>query len=197
MATLPTVPSVFTDGTAPSITTLNQLSYCVSFLCDMDIRPAWHLYKTATQAITSGVQTNVNYGSVAYTSDNNAATFPFATINTQGYYAVEAAVPILTGVTAIEFLLSFLITGGPSNPHLAPAATKRFAQRGGESCSTASTDTALCLADIVPIVCYPGDTIAVQILTDTNVTLNINANASFISGRTVPDFTGYWISTGT
>lgn len=196
MVALPTVPT-FTDNTAPSVATLQQLSDAVRFVSVMDVRPTCHLYKTSTQSIVANTQTTLTMGSVAYDSDNMSVTANIMTIHTQGIYAFEMCAGFQSLATAMKILVSFLFTAGTSNPHKTSGSTQRFGQRGGDSASTAATDTALCLSDICPIVCYPGDTIAAQVLTDTNVTMSKNDNNASFSGRVVPTFTGYFVSEGT
>lgn len=200
MGTVPTIPSHMSDNTSPSISTLNQLSSAVNFLCNDDVRPTWHTYKVATQSIPVTTWTTVSYGTIAYDSDSmTAPSGGVITINTQGYYKCEATADFLTGTTVMNLLGSFLITAGSSNPNHSVGTSQRFHQRGGESVGAASgaADTAICCTGICPWVCYPGDTIVFQVYTTVAVTLNNNVNTTYQSGRFVSNFTGQWLRSGT
>lgn len=197
MATIPTVPTFNAGDT--SLLKLQQLSQAVSFLADVTTKPAFHVYKTSTQSITLNTWTiPSNTGcTIAYDNDNcfgGTAKFT-ATINTQGYWVFEGCGPWATTATGISARVSFVLTAGANNPNLAPAGTIRFANRGGLSTGTASTDTVLVSAAVSPIALYSGDTVAFQVWCDATTTLNINNNASFISGRFVTNFTGHWLRT--
>jgi hypothetical protein len=195
MATLPTVPAFVTGDT--SITKLQQLSDAVGFLSDMDIRPTFRVYKTATAALTSGAWATLPGGTLDYDNDGffSAGVGFNPTIQTQGHYCFEACVPFLTGTTAIGQRISILLTAGANNPNLTVGTTRRFGMRGGNSVSTTGNDTATCMSDHSPFGLYPGDVVALQVFVDTNVSTSFNSNTSYISGRFVPSFNGYWIRT--
>jgi hypothetical protein len=195
MAVLPTIPS-FTVGDT-SVTKLQQLSDAIGFLSDIDFRPMFKVYKTATASITLNTWTTLPGGTQDYDNDGFFSSgVSFApTIQTQGYYAFEACVPLLTGTSTIGERIAFLMTAGANNPNLAPGGTFRFGLRGGNSVSTTANDTAQCTSDLSPMGLYPGDTVALQVFVDATTSTNFNANASYISGRVVPMFMGYWTRT--
>lgn len=196
MVAIPTVPAFVANDT--SLIRLQQLSTAVAFLSDCDIKPVMHMFKNSSAAILAGTWTTLPGGSIAYDNDNmlggSASSFS-VTIQTRGYYAAEACAPWLTGATAIQQKAAFLFTAGSSNPNFALNATSRFGIRGGNSCSTATTDTCQVISAMVPMGLYPGDKIAFQIWTDTAATVNNNVNANYVSGRFVPNFTMTWIRT--
>jgi hypothetical protein len=197
MATIPTVPAFVAGDT--SITRLQQLSDAIAFLSDIDIRPMFKVYKTATAAITANTWTTLPGGTQDYDNDgffSSGVSFT-PVIQTAGYYGFEGCVPLLTGTTAIGQRASFLLTAGANNPNLAAGGTSRFGLRGGTSVSTTGNDTSQCCSDQATIPLYPGDTVAFQVFTDTAVSTNFNANASYISGRFVPYFTGFWLRNAT
>lgn len=193
MATLPTVPT-FVDGDT-SITKLQQISDAVSFLSDITTRPYFKVYKTASVSLTINTWTTISFGTVDYDNDGfNSGSGPFApVINTQGYYRFEGCVPLLTGATAISQRIAFLLTAGSNNPNLTVGSTLRFGLRGGNSVSTASNDTTQCSSEISPIGLYNGDSVALQVYVDTTVSTGFNANNSYISGRSILYFSGYWM----
>jgi hypothetical protein len=193
MATLPTVPSFGANDT--SLTNLQNLSYSVSFLINCGVRPLWHFIRTATFSMSAGFN-NPGYATVIYDSDG-VQTSGLAQIVTQGYYAVEGCSDLSTGSSGIAFDTRFLLTAGANNPHLTLGSTRVFGQRGGNSVATASTDTAVTLTDICPIVCYPGDTLQYDTYVNSATSLNFNQNTSYIAGRFVANFTGYFVRTGT
>jgi hypothetical protein len=193
MAVIPTVPSFVTGDT--SVTKLQQLSDAVAFLVDIDIRPIFRVYKTASSALTVGAWTKLPGGTLDIDNDNffSAGIGFNPTIQTAGHYAFEACVPLLTGTTAIGQRISFLLTAGANNPNLGTGLTRRFGMRGGNSVSTTGNDTSTCTADHSPFALYPGDVVELQTYVDTAVSSSFNNNVSYISGRFVPSFTGYWI----
>jgi hypothetical protein len=194
---LPSVPT-FTAG-APSIANLNALSYAVSFLCDNDTRPAWSFFMyTGTQSIVAATWTNVSYDHTAFDSDG-VQSYPYAQIVTQGYYALTACVQIEANAnTADMYTGAFLFTAGANNPHYTTGTTQFFGYRGGKASSTAqaAADNAVCLADLTPMVLYPGDKLSVSVYLSAAHTLDINQNTSYIQGRFATKFTGNWIRTG-
>jgi hypothetical protein len=102
---------------------------------------------------------------------------------------------LLTGTTAIGQRISFLLTAGANNPNLGTGLTRRFGMRGSNSVSTTGNDTATCLSDHSPFALYPGDVVALQYFVDTAVSSSFNNNTSYISGRFVPSYNGYWLRT--
>jgi len=192
MAQIPIVPTFVTSDT--SIPKLAQLSYAVSFLSDYGVRPLWHLEPTATPSITLNTWTTLNYPTVIFDSDG-VSDAAGALIVTQGIYAVEACLQI-TAAGSDGMAGSFRITAGANNPHLAPAATIRFGLRAKQTPSSGG-DAALCLSDIVPVVCYPGDKIVVMYYVTATRTSDANTNSSFKNGRFNRSFMGHFISTGT
>jgi len=186
-----------------SIANLNALAYAVQFLVDDDVRPVWHFYKdSASQSLTASIFATVTYNHNPIDSDGvYAATHNgVATIQTQGYYAVEACVPFAPGTfgSMAGLNVNFLFTAGSGNPHYPAGVTIQFGIRGSSPVTDATGDTVVCITDIVPVCCYPGDTIAVQAFSGLfNATINTNLNGSWESQRIVPNFTGYWVALGT
>lgn len=194
MATLPTVPSFTTGDT--SITKLQQLSDAVAFLSDADIRPMFHITKNSTFTPSLTTWQTLSGGTLIYDNDGFlSGGVSFApTIRTQGYYAFEGCVPFTTSAL-MHVKVSMLFTAGASNPGFVAGTTIRFGMRDSNTNATAGNDTAFCVADDCPAALYPGDTVALQVWTDTAVSTGFNNNISYISGRLVPSFTGYWIRT--
>lgn len=202
MASLPTLPGPFTDNTAPTLGQLQQLSYAVSFIADATLRPTWHLFKTTTTALTASTWNTLSGGTVNAAYDNDgvftSSTAFKATIVTQGYYAVEANLDLAATSTAMAFIPAFLFTAGPSNAHFTSGTTIYFGARGGDNVNDNTSDSATCIADLVPAVCYPGDTIQpVVYVTSAAAAIQFNTNGSFCKGRFVCNFTGYWAGQGT
>jgi len=194
MATLPTVPSFVAGDT--SITKLQQLSAAVGFLCDDDIRPTWHIYATSTQAISATTFTTRTFDSVIYDNDGVYVS-PGVTIVTQGYYMMETCIPIShTAASSRHAQVYFLFTAGANNPHFTAGTTLKFGASGFPTSSVANEDFDIVARDICPNVLFPGDKIAVQAWTDAAATFLTNSNASYISGRFVPNFTGQWLANG-
>lgn len=190
MSTLPTVPSFAPNDS--SITNLQSLSYAVSFLIDMDIRPAWHLYTGSTHAVTANTVTTETFPLIAYDNDTlNDGTG--VTIVTPGYYVTESNLGFSTAGTTIHVMVWFQFTAGANNPNFSPGATNLFGGGGYPSASTSGEDLAICVSEIVPQPLYPGDTLRVQYNSDTATTRQVNNNVSYISGRFAPNFTGMMI----
>jgi hypothetical protein len=120
-----------------------------------------------------------------------------AVIQTQGYYAVEACFDINPSSSSLTFLGSFLWTAGENNPNFTAGTTLQFGGRGGNTPSDNAADPAICISDICPNVCYPGDTILPQVWVSATSTLQINSNSAYNSGRWVGNFTGYYVAFGT
>lgn len=194
MAALPSIPT-FLDDTAPTMADLQALSYAVKFTSDMTVRPAWHFYKTSTFALTASTWNSPQYSTVAYDNDGVQSS-GVAKIVTQGYYAVEACFDIGPTSSEITFLGTFLWTAGPSNPHFTSGTTLQFGPRGGGVNSENIADSALCITDICPNVCYPGDTIQPQVYVSAAATLQVNSNGSYHNGRFVANFTGCYVAMG-
>jgi hypothetical protein len=194
MATVPTVPS-FDDGDT-SLLKLQQLSQAVSFLADCDIHPLWHFYNSHASSLVNS-DTWIEAGSatsVAWDNDG-VQDSGWAEIVTQGYYAVEACVPYESIGTSNDLYARFLYTAG-SNGTLDSGTTRPFGTAGGQAVQSSSQDTVFCLSDIVPVCCYPGDVIEVQLYYTSDVTLNYNQNTNYVSGRFPFNFTGYWLREG-
>lgn len=195
MATLPIVPAFVAGDT--SITKLQQLSQAVSFLVDCDVRPTWHMYQTTTTAITGSTWTTPGTKTIAYDDDGVAiSTAMIATIVTQGYYAVEACLPIRTLAGAQSTDCAFLVTAGPNNPHHVNGTTTFFGQRGNNSFAGTGGDATGSISDICPWVLFPGDTVQPQAWISAAATMDFNTNTTYLNGRFVTNFTGYWLRTG-
>lgn len=194
MTTIPTVPSFVAGDT--SITKLQQLSDAVLFLSDCDVRPLFHIIKNSTFTPALSTWQTLSGGTNIYDNDGflSSGTSFAPTIRTQGYYAFEGCVPWTTGAL-MHVKISFLFTAGASNPGFVAGSTIRFGMRDSNTNATAANDTAFCAADECPAALYPGDTVAMQVWTDTAVSTGFNNNTSYISGRIVPNFTGYWLRT--
>ena len=197
MATQP-APPTFSAG-APSIAQLNALSYAVSFIADMDVRPFFHFVSENTQAVSSNTWTTISMSKVAYDNDATFQTGGAAKIVTQGYYTLTGCAEFRCTTTEMTVSAAFLMTGGSSNPHLSSGSTKRFGYRGDSTQNaTASADTTLCVSDTTPFPCYPGDTLQLQVYcTGSSITLDYNTGATYEEGHFVPNFTGYFVRTGT
>jgi len=197
---LPTVPQ-FVQGET-SVANLNNLGYATDFLCDDNTRPVYKAFKPfATTISTANTWTNVSGGNVAFDSDGQGTTGLSnmdVNITTTGYYCCEAAASIKSFSTSYNFKIRFLFTAGAPNPVYATGTTIPFGQRASGSLAVTGTDTALCASDICPTVCYPGDTIAMQVYTsNTNMnTLDFNNNAAFNQGRFVLSFSTYYLRVG-
>ncbi|MGH9918307.1 MAG: hypothetical protein ACRD6W_05480, partial [Nitrososphaerales archaeon] len=185
----PTVPT-FTDGDHDTAD-LQALSDAVRFLADYDYHPTWHFYKSASQSGATTTWSSVAFGSIGYDNDGFAsAANGLVTIGTLGLYACEANVAFETTSSVIGAYAAFIWTAGPNNTDVSPGTQEYFGYVGGYSVSTTSVDTAYCLQDVCPMRCFPGDTIGVYFYTTATVTLNNNANQSYIKGRFVLNFTG-------
>lgn len=193
MATLPTVPT-FVDGDF-SLANLQNLSYAVSFISDDDVRPLWHIYSEATQGISANAWTAVNTSYVARDSDGVASS-PGVTINTQGYYAVEACIPFEVSSSGAGVGACFQVIAGPNNPNHSPGATQMFGPRETGSPDEVAVWATLCPADICPWELYPGDQIVPMAYSTAALNLGYNTNAGYREGRFVRQFTGLWIGTG-
>lgn len=198
MATLPTLPTFVAGDT--SITKLQQLAYFAQFLSVCDVRPTYHAYKTATQAIPGNTFTVLSGGTVAY--DNDGQSTPsgsmVSTIQTQGYYACEMTAGFKQTGTSIDCYVAFLWTAGSSNPNFTAGATQRFGIRSNKSGTATAADNVLCSSDITPNVCYPGDTISPEVFCLTGLTINVNnSSQTTFQGRFNVSFTNYWLRFGT
>lgn len=194
MPVLPTVPSFSAGDT--SVTKLQQLSDAIGFLSDVDTRPLFHVEKNSSMALVANTWTTLSGGTLVYDNDGFFSTgTSFApTIRTQGYYTFEGSIPFLTGA-GMHIRVAMLFTAGASNPNFTAGATVRFGLRDGNTNAQASQDTAICCSDQAPMGLYPSDTVALQCWSDTAVSTGFNTNTSYISGRLVPNFTGYWLRT--
>lgn len=196
MATLPTVPGPFTDGTAPTMTQLQQLAYAVSFLSDRDVSPIWHFYQDSSESLTANSWNSITYNHNVIDSDGVHASGGVAQIVTQGYYAVEACIGLSVTSTGFSFIGAFLWTAGANNPHFTSGTTLRFGPRGCNGVNNNSSNTGCTPIDICPNVCYPGDTIQPQVYVTAALSLKANTNDSWNEGRFSANFTGAWIAEG-
>lgn len=195
MATLPTVPTFASNDS--SLTNLQNLSAAVAFLCRADIRPTWHYYIAGGQGTSAATWAVMKAADIAFDSDNLWTSTGYATIVTQGYYQVEACVDVEMGGDTTSCYSSFLFTAGTNNIHKSSGTTIQFGMRGGDCIQTAAQDTSICTSSLVPVCCYPGDTLQVYIMTETNSTINANVNTNYMAGRFTANFTGYMVRTGT
>lgn len=192
---IPVVPAFITGDT--SMQKMAQLSGCVTWVSCAGSYPVWHLYKTATQAFT-GSYTLITFPKVAFDSDRVAASGGgLATIQTQGYYTTEACIPAVSQSTSFTFRAVFIWTAGPYNPHYTSGTTVDYGYRSAVAQGATGTDAVVCLDDLCPVVCYPGDTISVQLAgTASSATVDVNNPTSTVAGRFVPNFTGRWVRIG-
>lgn len=198
MVAIPTVPS-FADGDT-SLTNLEALANAVSFFSSCDVRPMWHFYKTATEALSATTWTTVSYNFVAADSDGvYVAGSPLgaAQIVTQGYYVTEACAGILAGGGSVGFGTRFLATAGSSNPNHTAGSNIVYGQTAGLAPNTSNQDAQLCFGSLCPWVLYPGDTIQAQVFCTGAISTSWASNSSYIKGRFAANFTGYWQRYGT
>lgn len=195
---VPTVPT-FVAGDI-SIAKIQQLSACVLWVSNAAYFPVWHLYKgpTTGQGVSATTWTSVVFSNTAYDSDgvSTGGGGSSITIHTQGYYVVEACVPVQTLSTSFDFYAGFLWTAGDLNPHYAAGTTRQFGIRSGWSATGTGMDETLCPSDVVPVVCYPDDTIAVQIYSAVGCTIDASTPASAVADRFTCNFTGRFVRTG-
>jgi hypothetical protein len=197
---IPAVPT-FTQGDAPSITSLNNLSYAVNFLATCNVRPTWHYYKAANQTIEGTGWQYIGGGSVTAVYDNDGtcqeADF-VAYIVTTGYYRVEACIAIEGSTSPLIFRTAFIWIAGNNNPHYAVNTSKLFGMRATRNSGSAGRDAVLTPSEACPVVCYPGDIIAPQVWPSATEILDYNASGgSGYESRFSCNFTGYLIRTGT
>ena len=188
MATIPTIPT-FTDGDS-NLTNLQDLSNAVNFLVNAQVRPTWHLYKTGTSSLSSGI-TSVVFGTVAFDSDG-VSNGTGVTIVTPGYYHTEMCVQVECTATGEQINVWFLVTFGANNPNFTNGTTKIYGARGSTTSSQTGVDAARVSSALCPYALYPGDKINPQIQVGTALTLDNNSNTSYIQGRFVCNFTGRW-----
>lgn len=193
---VPTVPT-FVMGDA-SVTKLQQLSLCVTWLANAQASPMWHLYRTATASIGASTWTTIPMSYASLDTDGVWSGSVSVVINTQGYYATEACVPFQTTATATQCKASFLWTAGTNNAHYTSGTTLRYGLRSGFSVAATSADETLCPDDICPVVCYPGDTIVLQAYAGAAMTIDQDngGGVNGVQARLVCNFTGHWIRTG-
>ena len=194
---IPTVPA-FVAG-SPTVADLNRLSYAVSFLVDLDVRPTWKVFMAGgTQTITANTWTNVSFSNVAYDCDG-VASLPNVVVVTQGYYSLESCVQVQAGANKDEFVGAFLLTTGANNPHYTPGTLVYFGYAGNNMSQTgsAAADNTICLSAATPVCLYPLDKLNVQVYTNANHTVDYNVNTSYIQGRFSTCFTGSLCRLGT
>lgn len=194
---IPAVPTFTAQDV--SVQNLQQLSTCVAFLsCSQDF-PLWHLYKGPTlgQGFTATTYTGVTWPNVAIDTDHVVSgTGANITINTTGYYVMEACIPFQTQASGYAVQALFVWTAGPSNPHFASGTTKQFGVRSGESQAATGANEVICIDDICPVVCYIGDTLAVNVWASVGATIDSNVPVGATQGRCVCSFSGRWVRTG-
>jgi hypothetical protein len=192
---IPTVPA-FVAGDI-SITKLQQLSQCVSFLTVASSFPVWHVYRASgTQSVPATTWTSISFPATAIDSDGMSSGSSAITVRTQGYYAMEACVPVKTQAAAFNMQVAILFTAGLANPHYTSGTTNRFGYRSGLSWTAINFDESVCVDDVCPVVCYPGDTLAVQLYASVAVVTDANTCSSAVLGRFVTNFTGRWVRQG-
>lgn len=192
---LPTVPS-FTNGET-SVPHLQALSNAVAFLSTGGNVPSFRFIKSASATLSGGSWQTVPYNTVVYDPDNmhNAATGGIQ-VNTQGYYRLEACLEVEPPAANDTLSITFLLTVGPNNLNYSSGTTFRF---GGNAnaISSGSNDWSFCIADIVPIVLYPNDTILVQAFPGGTTITDTLLNSGATTGWFAPQFSGRWLRTGT
>ncbi len=195
MATIPTVPTFVANDT--SITKLQQLSYCASFLSVGTVTPMWHFHHSAQQGpLTASTWTPVVYDTNDLDSDGVWTTNGKVTFVTQGYYATEAAVQAECTATTFFLEASFWWYAGANNPNYVAGTQKIYGAQGTASYAATGADACVCINEICPVVCYPGDYVNVYVWANQAVTLNNNTPSGAVQGRFVPNFTGMFIRTG-
>jgi hypothetical protein len=178
-----------------SITNLNNLAYAVDFLIDDNTRPVYKAFFPYTYSVPATTWTTLMGGEIAFDSDGQggSATNMQTVVNTTGVYSCEGCVSVKNLSTVYVFKVRFLFTPGPNNPVY--TGTVPFGQRTTATYldASAATDTTLCCSDICPAICYPGDTIALQVYTGAAMTVDYNNNKNFNQGRFVTSFTTYYL----
>ncbi len=195
MALLPVIPNFDEDDS--SLSKLQDLVYAVAFLSDADITPVYHAYDSAvTNSITTGAWRSIPGGTIAYDSDNQGTISNNkygVNIVTQGLYLFEGCADFATG-SQISVAISFFLTAGANNPHLAPASTKRFGLRETSSPGPASQDAVVTNSDYSPFPLYPGDQVILMCSVSSTVNQVPLANTSYLQGRFVTNFTSRWVA---
>lgn len=195
MATRPTIP--YFPYQDDSLTNLQNMSAAAAFAGQCPV--IWHLYKTASQAITASTSTQVTFGTAAIDTDG-VKSGGGAVIVTPGFYDVEATVGWQNAATQASVLLYFTLTAGTANP-LPTGTVIPFGNLGDLADAVAADDSVFTTAATTPM-CYPGDAIAVMFFCSQAVTLSIAFNESGVPNDLggVPDggpiFTGMLVSEG-
>jgi hypothetical protein len=193
---LPTIPT-FVNGDT-SITKLNQLSQAVSMLTVAADYPVWRFYGTGTQTLTVTSWNQMHVGSIAVDTDSTYVAPGTAKIVTQGYYECEACIPFV-GLSS-SFLAQglFQFTAGSGNPNHTTGSQVYFGGAASWAAYSASgVDTTICISGKCPYVCYPLDTITVQVYAvQAGMIINNGQNATNTAGWFTPQFSGRWIRTG-
>lgn len=190
---VPIIPNTFVAGDV-ALGDFQALANCARFLSSCDNWPAWHLYRTTTVALASGVNV-VAFPTVAFDSDS-IEDGTGVTINTQGYYLTEAVIPESPGTTSLSVNVYFQFIGGANNPYH-NGVTLTYGARGGLGTITAAVDTSFSARAQCPYVCYPGDKLRVVAnASGTGATVNNNNNANAFAGRYPPTFTGHMFAVG-
>jgi len=200
---LPTLPTV--GPGAPSITDLNNLSYAASFLIDHSVRPTWKFVNRGSNlSVSANTWTAVTWETNIFDSDGVAPVginWNNATIVTQGYYHVEAAVQPENLGSRQNFVMAFKWTAGSSSPYTGQSPAW-FGFRGttmGVTGSGSACQTGV-IAATTPVPMYPGDQIQVMTFITAAAILEDNDNAGqptiYMNGRVSMQFTGRWLRVG-
>jgi hypothetical protein len=195
---IPTVPAFITGDS--SLVKMQQLAQCVAFLTSAQRYPMWHIYEYVHSSVvpfSGSTWTSMIFGFCAFDSDqmwdnHNTAR---VTVRTQGYFVCEACLPFISGGSGYAAQAAFLWTAGPANPHFSAGTTLQFGLKSG-SVLASSNDEVLCIDDICPVVCYPGDFIAAQVWGSVAASINVGGPTSYFGGRNTANFTGRWLRTG-
>jgi hypothetical protein len=191
---LPVIPSFTANET--SVAHLTQLSAAVQFAAVASSYPLWRFYKVATQSVTLGVWNTLAFTTAAVDTDGiNVSTS--ATIQTQGYYSTEACLPFQGNASGVNNLQgSFLFTAGPNNPNFSPGTAIRYGGTASSAATGTGTDWVQCMSDKCPAVCYPGDSVVVQVFPLFTSNIAILVNTSNTAGWFPCVFSGRWVRMG-
>lgn len=189
---VPIIPDTFLAGDV-ALGDFQSLANCARFVSSCDYWPTWHLYRTATLALSTGLNV-IAFNQVAFDSDN-ISDGTGVTINTQGYYQTESVIPVAPGTSSISLNCYFEFIGGTNNPYH-NGVTLTYGARGALGTITASVDTSYSARAQCPYVCYPGDKLRAVAGSSASITLNNNNNLNAFSGRYAPTFTGHMFAVG-
>jgi hypothetical protein len=169
MATIPAVPA-FTLGQTPTVTVLNQLAACVSFVNKL---PAWASL-TGSQSLANNTVTALSWTVVTDRDGGTSGTEYVA--QTAGYYNLAAGVNFASNSTGIRLAYFNLTTGG-----LNPNGSGITTVLGVASTAASSTSvTRLSLAIVTPYM-YQDDILQVVAFQSSGGALTAGANGWFIA----------------